>query len=129
MIVQRASNLTDNPRIVSRRDTITGEEFYQILRIEAGNIIAEERTTPDMSSDNNLISQAKLDPQGQTEFTLTFTGNRFQARDANPNIVHSKSFPNATVFVFDTLSRAVESGLRQQSVPTQNTTQTGSPGK
>jgi len=83
--------------------------------MESGYLIAEERRTEDWSSDTNLISQARLGPQGQTELTLSFTGERFQKRDANPNILHSNRFPNATVKVFDTLVGSVEQTQKKQS--------------
>lgn len=122
-VAQRAINIGEIPKVAPFRDTLTGESFYQILRREGEDIIAEERRTNDLSSEANLISQARLDSQGQTELTLTFIGERYQARDANPNIVHSNEFPCATVKVFDTLSKSVDRALRIEKTsdkPTQN---------
>lgn len=108
LVAQRALGVQDNPRAISLKDTLTGEVFYQILRKEGEYIVAEERkTSSDFSSDTNLISQAKIGPQGQTELTLQFTGERFKERDANPNVLHSNRFPNTTVEIFDILSRGI----------------------
>ncbi len=117
-VAQRAKKFGEKPIMVQLKDSQTKEDFYQVLRMESGDLIAEERRTEDWSSDTNLISQARLGPQGQTELTLSFTGERFQERDANPNILHSNRFPNATVKVFDTLVGSVEQTLKKQSTST-----------
>ena len=115
-VAQRAKKFGEIPITVQLKDSQTKEDFYQVLRMESGYLIAEERRTEDWSSDTNLISQARLGPQGQTELTLSFTGERFQKRDANPNILHSNRFPNATVKVFDTLVGSVEQTQKKQKL-------------
>ena len=113
-VAQRALNIHEDPKVVSLKDTLTEGVFYQILRKEGVDIIAEERRTPEYSSDDNLISQAKIGPQGQTELTLQFTGKRFAERDANPNILHSNRFPHATIEIFDRLSGGINKSPNPQ---------------
>lgn len=109
IVAKIASTIQENPKIVEFRDTLTGESFVQILRKDGQSLIAEERHTSDLSSDENLISQAKLNFDGQTELTLQFTGERFKRMNANPAILHSKNkFPNTAIKVFNTLSKSIE---------------------
>lgn len=114
IVAKMASTIPENPKILELRDTLTGEAFVQILRKDGQSLIAEERHTSDLSSDGNLISQAKLNFDGQTELTLQseltlqFTGERFKRINANPAILHSKNkFPNTAIKVFDTLSKSI----------------------
>lgn len=107
-IAQMAQIVDSHQNPVPHNDSLTGDKFFHILRRDNDVLIAEERATPDTFSDSNLISQARIGPQGQTELTLSFTGERFQARDANPNIVHSTKYPNTTLKVFNTLAKAVQ---------------------
>lgn len=105
-VARRATSVGEDPKIVAVTDAL-GKSFYHVLRKEGDEIIAEERESSDLSAENNLISQVRLNPHGRAELTLDFRDERYVQRDANPNIQHSISFPNAAVRVFDTLALAI----------------------
>ncbi|MFC1625667.1 hypothetical protein ACFL1Q_01330 [Patescibacteria group bacterium] len=102
---------------VKYQDSLTGEPIYQILRKEDGFMIAEERTKLDWSvSYLHPVSQAKLNLHGGTELTLKYSWDRYNNKGANPNIIHSISFPNATLKVFSILFNSVINSPNKENV-------------
>lgn len=61
-MAQMAQIVDSHKNPVPHNDSLTGDKFFHILRRDNDDLIAEERATPDTSSDANLISQARIGP-------------------------------------------------------------------
>jgi hypothetical protein len=83
--------------------------FITRFRREPGDILVAEEVLPESL---DVISQARVYPDGRTELTLNFKGKKFEdpgkGVDRNPRIFLAKNLPRAASKVFNLLVGAVK---------------------
>lgn len=104
---------SDNPQefSVQNKDSVSGEPFLTRFRKEVGGAIVAEEVRQ-RGNTYDVISQARIYPNGKTELTLNFTGPRYgegkPENSGNPRIIIDSKFPRATAATFNLLAGTVK---------------------
>lgn len=84
---------------INNQDSVTGELFITKFRKETDGTLVAEEVRPETF---NIISQAKINPNGNTKLTLNFIGKRFNNNN-NPMIIAESKYLRATATLFNLL--------------------------
>lgn len=104
-ITQILENRLQGKNLLSkdRVDSVTKEPFVVEVIKDTTGWVAQERK----NDTNSIISQARIEANGNTFLTLNFQGPRYERSNANPGIFVDPRFPQATTKVFNFLAASV----------------------
>ena len=97
--------LGDKDRVSYKsKDSRTGGIVVaEVIRIAGGLVVQEVKPS---EVDEKIVSRALID-QDKTELTLNYTGGDYEKNDANPGIIRSENYREATATTFNLLGKHI----------------------